>query len=380
MVLIAALFVPAVVLACTGFLVKGDDGVLFGNNEDFWNPSTRMWFVPGEDGGYGAVYFGFDDMSPQGGMNEAGLAFDGFATRPKPVTGSGDKPTFEGNFMVDLMAKCATVDEVVEMLSQYNLAMMARFMLMFADATGDSVIIEGDQFIRKNGAFQVVTNFYQSEDPSGKNAYGEGKSCERFEIANDLLGGAKRINIADARKVLNAVHAEGKSRTLYSNIYDLDDRLVYVYSFHDFENEVVIDLAEELKKGARVVDLPTLFPRNFAREAFLAEQEQDMEKRREERGSVEVAAETLERYVGTYTSSAGKFVIELDDGELSVIAPDSESIKLTAASDTEFYEVTLMMDYDVVFQVTGEGVVEGIDVKGSKEGWTFQEFSLERIK
>jgi len=377
---LAALLIPAAVLACTGVLVKGDDGVLFGNNEDFWNPSTKMWFVPGENGGYGAVYFGFDDMFPQGGMNEAGLAFDGFATRPNPVTGSADKQTFEGNFILEVMAECATVDEVLEFFERYNLAMMARFMLMFADAAGDSVIIEGDEFIRKSGAFQVVTNFYQSDDAEGKNAYGEGKACARFEIANDMLEGAKRVNISDARTVLNAVHAEGKSRTLYSNIYDLDDRIVYVYNFHDFENEVQIDLTEELKKGAHVADLPSLFPRNYARESFVAEQEGAMEKRREERGSAEVPVETLERYAGTYKSSFGNLKVKVDDGALTVIAPETAPLRLTPTSETEFYQLSLMMDYDIAFRVGDDGKVEGVKVKGSREEFTLMDEYMERVE
>ncbi len=283
-ILTMGLIIAPVVHACTAFLIANDSEVLFGNNEDFWNPSTKMWFVPAEGGNYGAVFFGFDDLSPQGGMNEAGLAFDGFATEPKPVTGSDGKVRFDGNLVLKVMVECATVSEVLEVFAKYDLTMMERFMLMFADATGDSVIIEGDEVIRKTGAFQVVTNFYQSEDPEGNNAYGEGKACSRFKIAKDMLKGAKRVDVSQARRILDAVHVDGESNTLYSNIYDLNDGLVYIYSFHDFEHEIVIDLAKELKKGARVLDLPSLFPRNSARERFVAEQEQAMERRRQERG------------------------------------------------------------------------------------------------
>lgn len=109
-----------------------------------------------------------------------------------------------------------------------------------------------------------------------------------------MLAQVKRVGLDEARQVLNAVHAEGRSRTLYSNIYDLDDRVVDVYSFHNFDRAVVIDLAEELAKGPHTFELPSLFPRNFAREAFVSEQHEDMEKRREERGSVELSVETLD--------------------------------------------------------------------------------------
>jgi len=44
--------------------------VLVGNNEDYNIPHTRVWFIPAENGHYGRVYFGYDNWSPQGGMND----------------------------------------------------------------------------------------------------------------------------------------------------------------------------------------------------------------------------------------------------------------------------------------------------------------------
>jgi len=376
---IAGLFVPAaVVMACTAFLATGDDGVLFGNNEDFTNPATKMWFIPGENEGYGVVYFGFDEIMAQGGMNEAGLAFDGFATQPKPVTGSGDKESYDGNLVHKVMTKCATVDEVLEVFAQYNLEYMKTFMFMFADAKGNSVIIEGDKVIRKNGPFQVVTNFYQSDDPTGQTAYGEGKVCARFEIANDLLKGVQRVNISDARKVLNATHMEGKSQTLYSMVYDLDDRLVYLYNFHDFENEVVIDLREELKKGAQLVDLSSLFPRNFARETYVTELDRELGKLREQRGSAEVPVETLKRFEGRYRGTSGEFEIRMEDDQL-IFASDYWAFKLTPVSETELYDVNYIMELDIAFRFSANGTVDGADTKWSKMGYTFLEDHLEKL-
>jgi len=376
---IASLFVPAsVVMACSAFSAAGEDGVLFGNNEDFVNPVMKMWFAPGENGGYGAVYFGFDERLAQSGMNEAGLAFAGLATDPKPVTGSRNKEIYHGTLAHKAMTECATVDEALEVFAQYNLEKMDRYMLMFADATGDSAIIEGDEVIRKNGPFQVGTNFYQSDDPTGQNAYGEGKPCARFEIANEMLSRMKRVEISDARKILNAVHYEGLRWTVHSAIFDLDDRLVYLYSFHDFENEVVIDLTEELKKGARLADLLSLFPRNFAREAYVADLDQILEKLREERGSAEVPVEVLERYVGTYDRGhKGVLEIKMKDGQLIAVS-DWWAFKLTPASETEFYDVNYTMEYDITFRIADDGTVEAADTKGSSRGYTFMEERLER--
>ena len=67
--------------ACTAFCALDATGrVLVGNNEDYSNPRTKIRFVPATPGSYGRIYVGFDDMWPQGGMNERGLWFDGFAT------------------------------------------------------------------------------------------------------------------------------------------------------------------------------------------------------------------------------------------------------------------------------------------------------------
>ena len=59
--------------------------MLAGNNEDYLDPDTRMWFVPGEDGRHGCMFFGYADGFPQGGMNDAGLFFDGLALEPEPI-------------------------------------------------------------------------------------------------------------------------------------------------------------------------------------------------------------------------------------------------------------------------------------------------------
>jgi hypothetical protein len=60
-----------------------------------------------------------------------------------------------------------------------------------------------------------------------------------------------------------AAHQDGpRARTVYTNVYDLVNRVVYLYYFSDYEHVAVLDLQEELAKGA--YDLPALFPPNPA--------------------------------------------------------------------------------------------------------------------
>src|SRR5262249_36383017 len=77
----------APVRACTIVALTDGTDVLFCNNEDWSNPSTRIWFVPGDGVRLGCVYVGFDDGWGQGGLNTRGLAYDwvaGFKEKWEP--------------------------------------------------------------------------------------------------------------------------------------------------------------------------------------------------------------------------------------------------------------------------------------------------------
>ncbi|MFC2097537.1 carcinine hydrolase/isopenicillin-N N-acyltransferase family protein [Bacteroidota bacterium] len=245
--------------SCTMFMSTKNGRTLVGNNEDWKNPNTKMWFVPPENGNHGIVYFGFDNLFPQGGMNDQGLVFDGMATSPLKVKNSLHKKNYSGRLIEKIMKECSSVDEVLKVLDKYNLESFARFQLMFVDKNGESAIIEGDEIQRKKGNFQVCTNFYLSQleknDPI---------PCERYKIASNMLK-QNEPSIESFRKILSAVHQEGDwGGTQYSNIYDVNKGLIYLYHYHNYENVVEINLIEELKKGYHVVDIPVLFPDTYA--------------------------------------------------------------------------------------------------------------------
>jgi uncharacterized protein (TIGR03435 family) len=251
------------VAACTAFCAVGAGQVLVGNNEDWTNPRTRIWFVPAKPGSLGRMYVGFDDLWPQGGLNERGLWFDGFAAPAIAATGSSDLPSFPGNIVDTAMAECGTVEEVVRLFSRYNRTFLRESILMFADASGDAVAIERNAIVRKTRSHFVQTNFHQSRAPDGID--------ERFITASTMLERAgSDISIDLFRRILAATHQKGGAPTLYSNIYNLTARTMHLYYFHDFERVVTFDLAEELKKGERVLDISALFPTNAAAEAFAA--------------------------------------------------------------------------------------------------------------
>ena len=260
-ILILPIFNHLPAFACTAFMVSDGEKVLVGNNEDYKIPYTRVWFVPAEKGQYGRVYFGYDNWSPQGGMNDQGLFFDFFATKLMEVKLSKKKPKFKGPMIDTMAAECATVDEVLDMFSQYNLESMSKYQMFVVDKSGDAAIIEGDHIIRKSGSYQIVTNFYQSKVKEDRKPCEWYKpSCLMYKKAETMLTESTVASVPYFRDILAATHRNTLgAQTLYSNIYDLKKGLVYLYYLHNFENEVVIDLSEELIKGPHYYEIPSLF-------------------------------------------------------------------------------------------------------------------------
>jgi hypothetical protein len=240
------------VWACTGVCASAKGLVLVENNEDYGNPNTRIWFEPGGKGGYGRVLVGFDNGYAQGGMNEKGLFFDGFATPKVARPPSPEKELWFGSLGDKALAECATVEEVVRMFAR--LALPDRAVLLFADANGDAAAIEPMAVVKKKDWYFVQTNFYRSMTAAGA------ETCWRYRRARQMLEDSRgEISVDLVRQILAATHQEGRSPTQYSNIYDLKARVMYLYHFHNFEEAVRIDLAEELKKGARRVAIGSLF-------------------------------------------------------------------------------------------------------------------------
>src|ERR1051326_5046234 len=99
--------------AWTSFVLTSTNRVLFCNNEDWSNPKTQIWFVPGAGRYHGAVYVGFDDDYPQGGLNTEGLAFDwvaGFDERWQP---DPNVDVVVGNSGQQVLETCASVEEAI---------------------------------------------------------------------------------------------------------------------------------------------------------------------------------------------------------------------------------------------------------------------------
>lgn len=246
--------------SCTVFYASDEHMTLAGNNEDYNYLSTNILFLPAEEQKFGRVYFGSDVAHfPQGGMNERGLFFDGAAVdQVIVVPRDTSKPAIKGQLILKAMEECSTVEEVRRVFTHYDFSGPMNGHYLVGDRFGNSMIIEPQTFIMKEGRYQIITNFYQSKIAPEK------ITDYRYRIASQLLERPVPISVDLFRRVLNATHFEQShgemSTTLYSYICDLKKGDIYIYNFHNFEEVAKINLEEELKKGKRACSLLSFFP------------------------------------------------------------------------------------------------------------------------
>jgi len=238
-------------------MAAGNGLVLVGNNEDRNHPQTIVTFLPATKAYYGRVVFGYDDMLVQGGMNDRGLFIDGNSLAPTGWKPDPGKPTFRGSVLMVLLGTCATCEDVKAFFEKSNVPALERARLPVADRSGASMVVEYGQgrvqFVRSKTWYQIATNFVMSNVSDGR------YPCWRYRTADEILSKAKELNLDLIRDVLEKTHQEGGSLTVYSNIYDLKNGMIYLYKLRDFKEVVVFNLAEDLKKGERRLNLPALF-------------------------------------------------------------------------------------------------------------------------
>ncbi len=251
---------------CSMFKITMYGKTIVGNNEDYWNPNTRIWFERGKGHEYGVAFVGYNDFWPQGGMNQAGLVFDGFAMPYLAINDTLGKKELKADFLKDIMKKCTTVDDVKKYFAQYNLTGLETSMFLFIDKTGKYLIVEGDSLISGNNQYYVLSNFYPSQvkDESKINIpiYQKGKR---------LLESCRDTSISFCASVMDTMHQETKwgGGTLYTTLYDLKDGIIYLYSFHDYNYVVKFNLTQEFEKGDHILVIPKLFPGNNKGMEFL---------------------------------------------------------------------------------------------------------------
>ena len=369
--------------SCTVFYGSDGEVVLGGNNEDFINPLTYVWFVPAQKGSYGQVYFGFDDGIPQGAVNDQGLFYDGLSLPFKAVQASAKPVPLDryAGLIEEIFATASTVEQVEEIFSRYNVSGLETAQLLFGDRSGHSIIIDGDTITPKDGDFQVATNFRLADYASAP------PSVDRFDTATRMLSSADRFSVDLFRQVLDATHQEGPAPTQYSQVYDLKNNRITLYHFHDFATPVVLDIAKELAKGPHSSPIAALFPANADREAFALQPVQQYQAKSQALVDAEIDPDRFVDFVGEYrnTTNPGEpsTRIFLESGTLYAAKTGRPASQLYPVGEDAFVHPYFYggEQLNIHFLRDGAGRVTGADAVLSAEAFGLaQSYHLDPVK
>ncbi len=232
--------------ACTVFIIARGNRVIVGNHEDWPARDARVRFLPAADNKLGAMVFDFESEGLiQGGLNSAGLFFDGTATPFAPLD-FADKPKYEGkDFWLDLLQHCKNIHEAVDWIGKYQVPEMEKVHILLADQSGQSVIVGAYDgkltYTWKSQPFQVLTNF-NIVDPE----YGGEQPCQRFAAATRIL--TPEVDPMVAAKTALEQTTQGKL-SVYSTLFDLTAMTVQVFYEADFSKSVTYDISTEIRRG-----------------------------------------------------------------------------------------------------------------------------------
>ena len=221
------------------------------NNEDYWyDVKSYIQVMPTTKGEFARLWYGWDHFA-QGGINDAGLFFDGAVTPEQEVPAGYSGP--KGNLGDDILAACRTVDEAVAFLEQKKVALKNAH-LMVGDKTGNAVVIEWVDGVKKIISIQnntlVMTNFLLSDTTQ------ENYPCPRYDAIEHALRALNEppppITFKDVgNTVANAVQLPTEDQqgreggTLYSTFINISDGELILIPKLDNTKAIKIDLLKE---------------------------------------------------------------------------------------------------------------------------------------
>ncbi|MDA9773700.1 C45 family peptidase [Saprospiraceae bacterium] len=260
-ILYSLMTIPQDAFACTLFCASMNGEVLAAGNEDWSDPFSKMWVSERTVDRYGIINLGHSDFQVQTAINEYGLYFD-FAAIPKAEgRNQAGKEKCSSSLFSEILAKCKNLEEAILYLKKYQYESSYNQVLM-ADALGNSLIVNRDTIFQSQKAYQIATNFNSCDLVTSN------YDCRRYEILDESLISADQISIPLFRKLLSNTHQEGDYPTQYSYIFDLKKGVIYLYSFHNYENVIVLNVKEELDKGYSMKNFKELFPQSYEEEYF----------------------------------------------------------------------------------------------------------------
>ncbi len=256
------------VSACTIFTVTDGESIFFCGNEDNSEAfQWRIWFNPATKTKYGRIFLGFRIVNnldvPMAGLNDQGLAIDFNGISYAPMNINPEREDYHGVILTKWLAECATVNEVKEMLPMYNLLDLEKNsnQIHVADKTGNAMVVAVDSDGELNPVnisedYLVSTNFNLHYD---EQLSWELQHSGRYNTTATSLETMLRYHNLSVEGCRGILEETALNPNLgYGFIIDLKSELIYLYSHDDFERTAVLDIHEELAKGAHSYAIETL--------------------------------------------------------------------------------------------------------------------------
>ena len=223
------------------------------NNEDFWyDTKAYIQINPRTKNKLARLWYGWDDFA-QGGVNEAGLFFDGAVTPVDSIPVGYHKPV--GNLGDDILASCSTVDEAIEFLESKKIA-LSNAHIMFGDSSGNAIILEwidGEaKIIFREDHILVMTNFLIADTLKGN------YPCYRYssimERAGQLKNQGKEVTLLQVGNLLGGASQPPRSNndnriggTLDSSFISISDMEFFLVYKLDNSRLTRLDLIQEFE-------------------------------------------------------------------------------------------------------------------------------------
>lgn len=240
------------------FIIFLSDGrqVLVGNHEDWFAKDAAIKVNAPAAGKYGSVIFTFmSEGWAQGGMNEHGLFFDAAYTPFQQVDFDSHVKEFQGYIWQQVLDKAANVAEAFQILGQYKLDQLSESNIILADADGNVGWIgvkDGKVFMEDGRNAQLIQTNFNPKHPE----LAEEPTCWRFDRATKHLQSQSDVSVENVKSILQETHQD--SLTVYSNIYDLKNRIIHTFSKRNFKNDIVVRMPDIFKAGDCMLSLDSI--------------------------------------------------------------------------------------------------------------------------
>lgn len=187
--------------------------------------------------------------APLDGMNEAGLAVSvNMIQDASSIDQDTDKPDLTTTTAIRLLLdKAGSVEEALELLTQYDLHGSMGMMIHFAiaDASGRSVAVEYINNEMVVTETPVLTNFYLAEGE--KQGIGTAQSHERYELLLECLDKTPQMTMQDVRDALNRVSKDNFGEfesTEWSIVMNLTTKEASYYHRENYEQAYTFRLED----------------------------------------------------------------------------------------------------------------------------------------